>query len=81
MIIKYIQGAMRLARYEILQDDGTFYGMIPDFQGVYANSETLEDCRNELQEVLEEWLVFKLLDGDTLPVVEGIELAFKRTDE
>lgn len=52
MLTQYIHAAMRRARYEILSD-GTFYGEIPGFQGVYANADTLEECRDELKEVLE----------------------------
>lgn len=77
MLIKYIQAAMRRAKYEILSDDGSFYGQIPDFQGVYANADTLEDCRNEVAEVLEEWIVSRLSDGQSLPVVDGLELTVK----
>ncbi len=60
MLTEYLHGAMRKATYEILKDDGTFYGEIPGFQGVYANSETLESCREELQEVLEGWIILGL---------------------
>jgi predicted RNase H-like HicB family nuclease len=52
MLTEYIKAAMHQAKYEILEDDGTFYGSIPGFQGVYANAETLEGCRDELGEVL-----------------------------
>jgi len=52
MLTEYLQAAMRRAKYELLPDDGSFYGEIPDFQGVYANARTLESCREELQEVL-----------------------------
>jgi len=58
MLTNYICAAMRQARYEILSDDGTFYGEIPGFDGVYANADTLEACREELKEVLEEWVDF-----------------------
>ncbi len=54
MLTEYIRAAMRLAHYEILEDDGSFYGEIPGIPGVYANATTLEACRDELQEVLEE---------------------------
>jgi predicted RNase H-like HicB family nuclease len=60
MLTKYIKAAMRQARYEILSDDGTFYGEISDFDGVYANAVTLEACREELEEVLEEWILFRV---------------------
>jgi len=36
MLLGYIQAAMRHARYEILSEDGTYYGEIPKCRGVYA---------------------------------------------
>jgi len=45
MLSKYISSVMKKAKYEILKDDNTFYGEIPGFNGVYANSNTLEKCR------------------------------------
>lgn len=74
MITAYILGAMQLAYYEILPDDGTFFGSIPGFQGVWANAATLEACRTELQEVLEDWLLVGIRLGHPLPVVGGIDL-------
>ena len=77
MLTRYIGAAMRRAKYEILSDDGSFYGEIPGFNGVYANAPTLETCRDELAEVLEEWLLFRLSRNLALPVVDGIELTIK----
>ena len=74
MLTEYIRSAMRVAKYEILSD-GTFYGEIPGFQGVYANEETLDACREQLQEVLEGWIILGLRLGHTLPIINGIELA------
>lgn len=76
MLTEYIQAAMRRARYEILEDS-TYYGEMPGFQGVYANAGTLEDCREQLREVLEGWLVLGLRLGHSLPVVDGISLAIE----
>lgn len=76
MLIQYVHAAMHKAVYEILSD-GTFYGEIPGFQGVYANAATLESCREELQEVLEGWVVLGLQMGHSLPVVEGIDLTVR----
>jgi predicted RNase H-like HicB family nuclease len=78
MLSQYIQAAMHQAKYEILNDDGSFYGEIPDFQGVYANAETLEDCRNELAEVLEEWIFLRLSDNLPLPTVNGLRLSVEK---
>jgi predicted RNase H-like HicB family nuclease len=67
MLTRYIQSSMRMAKYEILQDDGTFYVEIPGFDGVYANTDTLETCREELEEVLEEWVLFRVSRNLSLP--------------
>jgi predicted RNase H-like HicB family nuclease len=77
MLMGYIRAAMRRARYEILPDDGTFYGEIPGFDGVYANADTLEACREELEEVLEEWILFRVSRNLPLPIADRIQLAIK----
>ena len=74
MLTAYIQAAMRRAKYEILPDDEGFYGEIPELQGVWANEDTLEACREELQSTLEDWILVGLRMGHTLPVIEGIDL-------
>jgi len=73
MLIAYIQNAMRLAKYEILAD-GQYYAEIPGFEGVWAQADNLETCREELQSTLEDWLVLGLHMGHKLPVVAGIQL-------
>lgn len=52
----------------------TFFREIPDCPAVWANEETLEKCRDVLREVLEEWLILKLRDGDQIPSIERIDL-------
>jgi predicted RNase H-like HicB family nuclease len=74
MLNKYIKAAMNKAHYELLPDDGTFYGDIPGLNGVYANAGTLEACRDELEEVLGEWILLHVSRHIPLPVVDGIEL-------
>ena len=77
MLREYVRGAMHQAYYELLEDDGTYYGEIPKFEGVYANAETLERCREELEEVLEEWVLFRVSRNLALPKVDGIELRIR----
>jgi predicted RNase H-like HicB family nuclease len=72
MIRKYIQAGMEHARYEILPDDGTFYGEIRECPGVYSNASTLEKCRNELEEVLEEWILFRIYKNLEIPPIDNI---------
>jgi len=75
MLTTYIQAAMHRAKYEILADNEGFYGEIPDLQGVWANADTLETCREELQSTLEDWILVGLRLGHPLPVIDGIDLS------
>ena len=77
MLLEYINAALRHARYEILKDDGTYYWEIPACNGVYANAATLEACREELREVLEEWVLLRVHRHLSLPVIDGVELTIK----
>ena len=77
MIFEYCQKAIKKAEYKKL-DDGTWYAEVPGFRGVWANAETVEDCRKELISVLEEWIVLKLRDGDVVPEVDGLSVQITR---
>ena len=49
--------------------------------GVYANTTSLEECREELREVLEEWILFRVYRHLPLPVIDGIELTTPNVQE
>jgi predicted RNase H-like HicB family nuclease len=75
MLTKYIDGAMKKARYEITED-GEFYGEIPGFQGVFGAGDSLTACQEQLRSVLEGWLILKLWDrDDDIPIVDKISLS------
>ncbi|HEY9853943.1 MAG TPA: hypothetical protein V6D28_31025 [Leptolyngbyaceae cyanobacterium] len=74
MIQEYIQKAMEAAHYEMLEEDEGFYGEIPGATGVWATGSTLESCRKELLEVLEEWILIGIAMGHQLPEFDGVTL-------
>ena len=78
MLTAYINAAMRSAHYEILESDEGYVGKIPELQGVWANADSLESCRDELREVLEEWIILGLKMNHHIPVIDGIELNFEK---
>lgn len=71
VLTTYIRAAMERALVERLADEGTFYAEIPGFDGVWANAATADVCRAELQEVLEEWMLFRIANAMPLPAVDG----------
>jgi predicted RNase H-like HicB family nuclease len=78
MFTSYIRAAMRQARYEIVEDDGSFYGEIPAIPGVWANANTLESCREELESVLEGWVLVSITDHSPIPDIDGNRLAVRK---
>ena len=79
MLLEYIKAAMAKAKYEILPDDGTYYGHIPGFKGVWANAHSLEKCREELQSVLEDWILMGIRFGDHLPRVGRVQIRMPKS--
>ena len=73
MLTDYIQAAMRRAKYELMEN-GRFFGRIPACRGVWAEGKTLEECREELQATMEDWLLLGLQLGHKPPVIDGINL-------
>ena len=66
MISQFINQNLKRAKYKILAD-GAYYGEIPRFRGVWAQGKNLEECRQELYEVLEGWLLLKIHSHESIP--------------
>ena len=79
MLTEYVQAALKKAHYKILSSDDSYYGSIPGFEGVWANAKTLEECRNELREVLEDWILISVSHHLPLPIIDSIEIKVKET--
>ena len=74
MLTACVHAALALAHYELLEDDEGIYGSVEALPDVWASAETLEACRAELQEVIEDWLLVRLRRGAEVPVIDGIDL-------
>lgn len=80
MLLRYCEAALHYAQYKIL-DDGTWFAEIDGFQGLWGNGPTVETCRKDLLEALEDWLMLKLADGDPIPAIDGIEIKVSEVAE
>lgn len=76
MFTEYIEKKLKEARYKLLKD-GSFFGEIPGLNGVWANARNLEDCRKELREVLEDWLLLKIRNRERVP---GFQIKIDRRE-
>jgi predicted RNase H-like HicB family nuclease len=65
MFSEYIQAALMRAEYDTLED-GSYVATVP---GLFGNA--LEECRKDLIEVIEEWIVARLQWGFLIPPIGG----------
>jgi predicted RNase H-like HicB family nuclease len=70
MFSEYINAALIQAEYDTLED-GSYVATVPGLQGVIAIGDTLEECRSDLIEVIEEWIVARLQWGYPIPPISG----------
>ena len=76
MIRKYISAAMENAHYELIdQPDQPYYGEIPGLDGVFATGATLEECRTNLEDALDSWLILGLQLKHPIPEINNVSLA------
>ena len=73
MLVEYLREAMRRGKYKILED-GTYYGWIEELTGVWASAGSLEECREELESVVEDWLFLGLKMGHEIIPLGEIDL-------
>lgn len=72
MLAQYIDLAVELARYEVVEDDGSYWGEIPGFQGVWSKHRTLAGCQRELREALSDWLALRLRMNLEIPEIRPL---------
>ncbi|RJP18833.1 MAG: type II toxin-antitoxin system HicB family antitoxin [Candidatus Omnitrophota bacterium] len=74
MISEYIQEALHRAKYELIEDEEPYYGEISEMPGVWASGRTLEECRENLKEVVEGWILLSVPKGLPIPRLGSCEI-------
>jgi len=77
MITAYLDKALARARYEVLED-GTFCATVPGLRGVVALGRGVEECRRQLAEVVEEWILVRVARELDVPKLGGIAIKVRR---
>jgi len=74
MLLEYIQEALERARYESIEDEEPYYGEVPELSGVCATGKTLEACRRNLAEAIEDWVLFSIVKGLPIPALGQVAI-------
>jgi len=67
MIQDFITTNMNKASYEIIDGGKSFYAEIKGLRGIWAVGKTLEECRRNLMETIEGWLIIRLKKNLPIP--------------
>jgi len=74
MLIEYVEEALKRASYSIIEDEEPYYGEIEDLPGVWATGKTLEECRENLKETVESWILVSIKNNMTIPKLGKYEI-------
>ncbi len=77
MITRYVAHALERAHYRVLED-GTFTATVRGLRGVIGTRATLEACRGDLAEVIEEWVLVRVARGLAIPALDGATIKVRR---
>ena len=74
MLTEYIEEALKKAKYEIIDDEEPFYGEVEEIKGIWATGKTLEECRRNLKDVIEGWILLSVKRGLPIPKLGDLEV-------
>ncbi|MBI4155943.1 MAG: type II toxin-antitoxin system HicB family antitoxin [Candidatus Zambryskibacteria bacterium] len=67
MLQNYISNYLNKAKYELIDNGRNFYAEIKELRGVWATGKTLEECRQNLLDTLEGWVILRLRKNLSVP--------------
>jgi predicted RNase H-like HicB family nuclease len=73
VLSKYVEAALKKAEYS-KDEDGIIIAKIPGASGYFAQGDTFEEARANLQDVIEGNVILALQLGLEIPQIEGVEI-------
>jgi predicted RNase H-like HicB family nuclease len=77
MISRYVDAALRRAHFVALAEGG-YTATVTGLRGVIATGATLETCRDQLSEVVEEWVLVRVARGLDVPPLGGAKVQVRK---
>lgn len=73
VLSKYVEAALKRAVYE-KDENNVIIATVPEASGFFAQGETFEEARENLQDVIEGNVILALQLGLEIPRIEGVEI-------
>ena len=65
LLQKYIQAALKKAKYEFDEDAQNYVGYVEELPVCWAQGESVEETREELESVIEGWILLSIQRGES----------------
>ena len=72
LLRKYIQAALKEAKYTFDEESNSCIAVVEKLPGCWAQGDNLEDAREELESVIEGWILLSIQRGEEIPSVSGV---------
>lgn len=66
-IAEYIENLLKKAEYEYDEETRSWCASVKELPGAYAQADTVEEAREQLAEVIEDYILVSLQDKQILP--------------
>ncbi len=73
-INNYIQDFLKKAEYEYDLETKSWVASVKELPGAYAQADTVEEVREQLAEVIEDYIFVSLYERHPLPVFKNLEV-------
>ena len=77
VISRYVVEALHRAKYQLV-DGNVYCATVPGLAGVISTGPTLESCRDQLAEVIEEWLLVRVARRLPIPRLGTVGVQVKK---
>jgi len=73
-ITNYIENLLRKAQYEYDKETKSWCASVKDLPGAYAQADTVEEVREQLAEVIEDYVLVSIREKQSLPDFKKLSL-------
>lgn len=77
-IANYIEKLLKKAKYEYDKETKSWCASVKDLPGAYAQADSVEKAREQLAEVIEDYILVSIQEKQTLPRFKKLTLANTR---
>jgi predicted RNase H-like HicB family nuclease len=74
LLQKYIQASLRKAKYNFDEETQSYVAVVEELPLCWGQGNTHEEAREELENVIEGWVLLSIQRGESIPPMQSVNL-------